>query len=522
MPNGHRVEWVWGDDPMASLTIAFTDMDPNDPPRNIRVFEVKHEALLDAGELFNPEWIEKVRAGSGIVRFMDWQQTNYNVCTLRFSDIPSEKFCSYGGDTAIPSIKNGMPLSVMARLADQVQSHPWVCIPAAFGTRQLTAITGITTSNRVSVTSPGHAWQNGDRVLVWHVSGMTQLNQTVHTVTNVDANAGTLELPSIDSSKLPRYTGSGFLATPYDFGDLTPLTQEVAPLAAYFRDHVDSNLTTYFELSNETWNSIFNQFHWFNAQGRQLYGRNGFGNHTAGYIAAHCMRVIRDTYGVESRRRWRGILPTQTVNTRVTLSYITGINRYLRDHAPDLTLTDLFDDVAVTGYFGGHFTDVNKLAVFRWMDVSERRWRRGLEPTKYSYFNRIVNEDLMDARHTGMRYSLDQIGVFWQTQKKISDAHGLGLIQYEGGNHNNANFSPDLLDGERIRFMEFYRNCNHTPEDAANYAAMFSRFVELGGRYPSKFVEARPVVYWGAWGGLRYLGDMNPVWDSVVRFNARS
>ena len=38
---------------------------------------------------------------------------------------------------------------------------------------------------------------------------------------------------------------------------------------------------------------------------------------------------------------------------------------------------------------------------------------------------------------------------------------------------------------------------------------------------PAKFVEARPVGYFGAWGGLRYLGDSNPVWDSVVKFNGR-
>ena len=75
---------------------------------------------------------------------------------------------------------------------------------------------------------------------------------------------------------------------------------------------------------------------------------------------------------------------------------------------------------------------------------------------------------------------------------------------------------------ERARFMEFYKQCNHTPEDAANYTAMFNQFIELGGKYPSKFVEARPVVYYGAWGGLRYLGDSNPVWDAVVKFNGRS
>src|SRR5262249_50338492 len=145
------------------------------------------------------------------------------------------------------------------------------------------------------------------------------------------------------------------------------------------------------------------------------------------------------------------------------------------------------------------------------MDRSERRWQAGLEQTKYSFFNRLVNEDIADARHTGTPYSVNKLPAFWRAQKKIADANGLGLIQYEGGNGNRAEFSPVLELKERARFMEFYKHCNHTIEDAANYSAMFNRFIELGGKYPSKFVEARPVVYWGAWGGLRYLGDKNPV-----------
>ena len=45
--------------------------------------------------------------------------------------------------------------------------------------------------------------------------------------------------------------------------------------------------------------------------------------------------------------------------------------------------------------------------------------------------------------------------------------------------------------------MEFYKQCNHTSEDAANYTEMFKAFIELGGKYPSKFVEAAPVsILW--------------------------
>ena len=84
------------------------------------------------------------------------------------------------------------------------------------------------------------------------------------------------------------------------------------------------------------------------------------------------MRVVRDAYGLDNRRRWRGVLATQTVNPDVTNKLLVGIKKYLSEHAPMLTVPDLFDDLAVTGYWGGPFTKENKAEVFGWMDLSEK------------------------------------------------------------------------------------------------------------------------------------------------------
>ena len=62
------------------------------------------------------------------------------------------------------------------------------------------------------------------------------------------------------------YVSSGYLASPIDLDDIAI---EVTLLAAHFRDHVDPALVVYFELSNEIWNTLFDQFHWFSAQGKQ-------------------------------------------------------------------------------------------------------------------------------------------------------------------------------------------------------------------------------------------------------------
>jgi hypothetical protein len=513
---GNRIAWVWGTN-TSNMWVTFMGMDRNNPPHNIRLCEARYERRLDAGEKFNPDWLAKVREGSGIVRFMDWQSTNFNRSTLRYSDFPGPTYCSYGGSTKIPYIKGGMPLTLMSALADQVQSHPWVCIPNVLGTNKLSAIDTITNSNPAMVKSAGHKWENGDQVIPYGTD-WPEIEKRRWTVIKSDRQQGTFALAGMDSTSYGPYRSTwASVTSPFD---LKSIASEIAPFAAHFRDNMAATLVTYFEFGNEIWNFLFNAPHWLGAQAREKFGRDD-NNRMGGYLAAHCMKVIRDTYTIAGRYKWRGVLATQTVNIGVTNAMLAGVKQYIEENAPSLKVTDLFNDLAVTGYFSGPFNEKSKAAVFRWMELSEKRWRDGLEPTKYGYFSRVVSEDCADGRHTGNSYSVDKLVAFWRAQRIIADANGLELIQYEGGNHNNPGFFSKLSEAERARFMEFYRNSSHTVEDAENYKTMFKNFVEIGGKYPSKFVEMGPVSRYGNWGGLRYLGDSNSVWDAVVAFNGR-
>jgi len=70
-------------------------------------------------------------------------------------------------------------------------------------------ITGITRANPAVVTSNGHGFANGDRVWISGVSGMTQVNNRVFTVSNAATN--TFRLESTNSSGFSNYSSGGII-----------------------------------------------------------------------------------------------------------------------------------------------------------------------------------------------------------------------------------------------------------------------------------------------------------------------
>jgi Flp pilus assembly protein TadG len=78
---------------------------------------------------------------------------------------------------------------------------------ASWTTGSSKSITNITKGNNTSVTSSGHGLQNGDRVYISDVSGMTQVNNKVYTVSNRSTNS--FRLSGIKSSSWSSYKSGG-------------------------------------------------------------------------------------------------------------------------------------------------------------------------------------------------------------------------------------------------------------------------------------------------------------------------
>jgi hypothetical protein len=87
--------------------------------RNISVVKQEHIAAYEAGEIFNPEWLDAIDTAHSL-RFMDWMQTNDSWLTTS-SDTPQV-------DDASWAIK-GVPLAIMVQLANETGTDPWFNIP---------------------------------------------------------------------------------------------------------------------------------------------------------------------------------------------------------------------------------------------------------------------------------------------------------------------------------------------------------------------------------------------------------
>ena len=103
------------------LTIAATD--PADPIRSIVAVRADRAAALAAGEVFNPDWLARIE-GAKALRFMDWMATN-NSALARAEDRPMPSDYTWA--------RNGVPVEVMAALANRLQAEPWITLPHMAG-----------------------------------------------------------------------------------------------------------------------------------------------------------------------------------------------------------------------------------------------------------------------------------------------------------------------------------------------------------------------------------------------------
>jgi hypothetical protein len=100
-----------------AVTIRATDT--ADPVRAISVVRQDRAAALDAGEVFNPDWLARLQ-GVRMIRFMDWMATNDSTLS-RAADRPLPSHATWA--------RIGVPMEVMVALANRLGAEAWFTLP---------------------------------------------------------------------------------------------------------------------------------------------------------------------------------------------------------------------------------------------------------------------------------------------------------------------------------------------------------------------------------------------------------
>jgi hypothetical protein len=104
--------------------LVIKDTDPHhtgDYIRDIQVYRADQEHAVQAGELFNPRFLELIR-DFRVFRFMEWLRTNASAQS-KWNDRPTIT-------NAVWSSTAGVPYEVILQLSNKLSADPWLTIPA--------------------------------------------------------------------------------------------------------------------------------------------------------------------------------------------------------------------------------------------------------------------------------------------------------------------------------------------------------------------------------------------------------
>lgn len=106
----------------AEVWLDITALDPGDPIRSLSIVRADKADLLDAGAMFDPDWLAVIADGREL-RFSDWISVNSGAAALTWATRPRPEEASW--------TERGAPVEAMVRLANEVGADPWFTMPHA-------------------------------------------------------------------------------------------------------------------------------------------------------------------------------------------------------------------------------------------------------------------------------------------------------------------------------------------------------------------------------------------------------
>lgn len=299
--------------------------------------------------------------------------------------------------------------------------------------------------------------------------------------------------------------------------------------ARYVRDALDPRLKAYVEYSNEVWNWQFGQTEWALGQARARWGSHG-GDwmQWVGMRASQTAQIWDGAYGAEAATRLVKVIATQTDWLGLEASLLNA-PLWVAEGNP--APHGIFDAYAITGYFSGALGHDSKAPIVKtWIADSLAAAEADatalglvgaariahVAAHKFDRATARAAADILDGSTSGINdNTVDNfINNFLPYHRRVSEAHGLDLIMYEGGTHV-VGVGKWVDDAE---LTEFFIHLNYSGEMAGLYRLMLEGWTAAGGALFNQFVDVGWPSKWGSWGALRHLDDSNPRWDTLLEW----
>jgi hypothetical protein len=310
--------------PNGTALLRLTGIDPRgtgDYPRNIRIFREDHAALLERGEIFNPDLLGYLRPFRSL-RFMDWMQSNAHG---RCSGGPNH------GKECYPEF--------------QEECGAGRCMmPGIWSERP--------TPERPSLVSWGQYLDNAAPERGTKVGGYP-----VETMLALANSAG---------------------ADPHFNMPVAYEDEYVTRFAGLVKEQLRPDLVVRVEYSNEVWNWGFPQATYADRKGKQLWPDDGTA--WVQYMASrtnHMCKLWKQVFAGEEQRL-RCLISPQT--GWHDLAYVVlECPSWVRLHPEDGSCTTHVDAINITGYFSGCLHQ-NEATIESWLgEGREQALERGFE-----------------------------------------------------------------------------------------------------------------------------------------------
>ncbi|NBE06570.1 hypothetical protein [Paragemmobacter ruber] len=274
--------------------------------------------------------------------------------------------------------------------------------------------------------------------------------------------------------------------------------------ATYVRDNLDPRLKAHVELSNELWNGAFDQFHWMRDQAIAAWGEDIaedwvaiFSYHTK--VATEQALIWEEVFGDEASSRVVNILGTQIAYLWLSEQQLIAPGWKQREPETYVDPTTVFEELAVTAYFGGSFMGEPDAR-----DQLLARIRGGVEGTYAWMFEQSTTG-------TVLKDSIPMRMATVAEHRAQAESFGLRLVAYEGGQHMHHSFAVDGLTEEVADELGAYvREFIRSPEMGALYGELFDGWKAVGQGPFMQFTETSAPSRYGSWGLLAFPEDDVP------------